>query len=278
MGGRGSSSGGGGGGGGQTSNFIGGGGGRFGGFQNLQQLIQSMQSSQQASTGAGGNGQGYYNFHAGEGNSTPDFTDNNNPALVKWQQQSDDNKTARYLAKLGKQQTPAQDAEGYAYHQSAFQNMVIDQNLNAPVYARMDARSFNAYCQANNLTPFYRGWSGGQSSKDRFEDAAASHTGTGMYGEGYYFGDRSTAASYARGATTVAALSPNARVVDLGHVQQAIINSGAKNAFQRSGGATTGHFSNNIGEAQMALKMGYNVIRTDWSYVVLTRDAVVIKK
>ena len=40
----------------------------------------------------------------------------------------------------------------------------------------------------------------------------------------------------------------------------------------------TSNYGNNQGEAQMALKMGYNVIRTDWSYVVLTRDAVVIKK
>lgn len=262
-----------------AATLIGGGGGRFGGFQNLQQLVQAMQQSTQASTGAGGNGQNTYNnFHAGEGNSTPDFTDNNNPALVKWQGQTDDTKTARYLSKLGKAQTPAQDAEGYAYYQSAFQNMVIDQNLNSPVYARMDSKSFNAYCAANNLTPIYRGWSGGQASKDRFENAAASHTGTGMYGEGYYFGDHSTASSYAGGAMTVAALSPNARVVDLQNVQAAIASSGASRAFHRSGQSTTGHFQSNSGEAQMALKMGYNVIRTSWSYVVLTRDAVVIKK
>ena len=273
MGGRGSSSGGGGG-----TVLGGGGGGRFGGFQNLQQLIGAMQSSTASSTGAGGNGSGLDDFHAGEGNSTPDYTDNNNPALLKWQNQNDDTKTARYLAKLGKMQTPAQDAEGYDYHQSAFQNMVIDQNLNAPVYARMDAKSFNAYCQANNLTPIYRGWAGGVPSRDRFENAAMSHTGAGIYGEGYYFGDKGTASGYGRGATTVAALSPNARVVDLHQVRAALARSGARSAFSRSGNTATSRYGNNDGEAQMALKMGYNVIRTGWSYVVLTRDAVVIRK
>ena len=249
-----------------------GGGGRFGGHPNLQSLIQAMQQSQ---SNASSNS---YGFHAGEGSSAADFTDNNNPALVKWQNQNDDSKTARYLSKLGKAQTPAQDAEGYTYHQSAFQNMVIDQGLNAPVYAKMDRNSFNAYCKANNLQPFYRGWSGGNASKDRFENAAAFHTGTGMYGEGLYFGDKSTASGYSGGAMTKAALSPNARVVDLSDVQAALSASGASRAFARSGQSTTGYYSKNSGESQMALKMGYNVIRTSWSYVVLSRDAVVIQK
>lgn len=255
-----------------------GGGGPLGGHQNLQSLVTAMRNSIASSTGQGGNGSGRDTFHAGEGNSTPDFTDNNNPSLVKWQQQNDDTKTAKYLSKLGKSQTPSQDAEGNAYHQSAFQNMVIDQNLNAPVYARMSAKNFDAYCKANNLTPIYRGWGSGKASRDRFENSAFSHTGTGMYGEGFYFGDKSTATSYSRGAMTVAALSPNARVVDLSKVQTAISNSGASRAFRNSGRSTTGYYSKNIGEAQMALKMGYNVIRTSWSYVVLTRDAVVIRK
>ena len=273
MGGRGSSSGAGGGA--ATSTGGGGGGGTYGGHGSLQGLIGAMQ---QAGKGNGsGVGNGWNNFHAGEGNTTGDFTDNNNPALLKWQNQNDDTKVARYLAKLGKQQTPAQDAEGYSYHQSAFQNMVIDQNLNAGVYAKLNAADFNRYVGANGLTPIYRGWSGGAASRDRFENAAASHTGTGMYGEGFYFGDRSTASSY--GSTmTVAALSPNARVVDLDVVRSQIARSRASGSFNRNGATATSHYGNNQGEAQMALKMGYNVIRTDWSYVVLTRDAVVIKK
>ena len=279
MGSRGASSGSGGGGGGSgtSSTFSGGGGGgQFGGFKNLQQLISAMQNSMQSNTNQGKGGQSL--FHDGEGNATPDFTDNGNPALMKWQGQTDDSKAAKYLAKMGKMTTPGQDSEGYAYYQSAFQNMVIDQNLNAPVYARMDNKSFDAYCKANNLEPIYRGWSGGTASKDRFENAQASHTGTGMYGEGYYFGSKSTASGYSGGSITKAALSPNARVVDINVVQSAIANSGASKAFMNSGKSTTGHFSKNMGEAQMALKMGYNVIRTSWSYVVLTRDAVVVTK
>ena len=252
-------------------------GGGYGGFGSLQGLIGAMQKVQgdNQGTGAGGN-----IFHAGEGNQNNDFTDNGNPELVKWQQQSDEDKMARYLAKIGKQQTPAQDAEGYAYYQSAFQNMVMAQNLNAPVFAKLSASDFATYCQQNGLTPIYRGWQGGASSKSRFENAKMSHTGTGMYGEGFYFGSQSTASGYSGGATTVAALSPNARVVDLNTVRNAIsgLGSKAQSAFNKSGHVPNSQFAPNHGEAQMALKLGYNVIRTDWSYVVLTRDAVVIRK
>lgn len=252
-------------------------GGGYGGFGSLQGLINAMQQSQAASTGQG-QGNGYNSFNAGEGNSTPDYTDDNNPALLKWQNQTDDRKVAAYLAKLGKAATPGQDAEGIPYHQSPFQNMVIDQNLNSPVFAKLSASDFAQYCQQNNLTPIYRGWTGGVSSRDRFEDASASHVGAGMYGEGYYFGDKTTANSYGS-IQTVGALSPKARVVDLDKVRQAISNQSSRTqaAFSHSGRTNSG-FANNQGEAQMALKMGYNVIRTDWSYVVLTRDALVIKK
>jgi hypothetical protein len=263
--------------GGRGSNSSGnGGGGGFGGFGSLQSLIQGMQQATKANTGAG-KGSGINSFNAGEGSSTPDYTANNNPALMKWQSQNDDQKVANYLAKLGKQATPGQDAEGYTYHQSPFQNMVIDQNLNAPVFATLNSSDFAKYCQQNGLTPFYRGWSG-KSSRDRFENATASHTGTGIYGEGYYFGDKATARGYGS-VTTVAALSPQARVVDLDVVRKQINAQSArtKAAFNKSG-HTNSRFGDNSGEAQMALKMGYNVIRTDWSYVVLTRDAVVIQK
>ena len=258
MGGRGSSSG-------------SGGGGGYGGHGTLQGLINAMQQAQQ-NRGSG------YGFNGNEGSGVGDYTDNNNPALLKWQNQTDDTKTARYLAKLGKAQTPAQDAEGYSYHQSQFQNMVIDMNLNAPVYAKLSAAEFNQYCQQNGLTPIYRGWESGQSSKDRFENAAASHTGAGRHGEGYYFGSASTASGYNGGALSVAALSPAARVVDVSEVQSRISASGARAAFNKSGHVASSSYMPNQGESQMALKMGYNVIRTSWCYVVLTRDAVVVKK
>ena len=241
----------------------------YGGHGSLTGLISAMQQSQASSTGYVGG------FHAGEGNNTPDYNNYGNPATVKYQSQTDPAKTGRYLARLGKQATPAQDAEGYGYYQSAFQNMVIDQNLNAPVYAKLGRNEFAKYCQQNGLEPIYRGWSG-DASKARFENAAASHTGAGMYGEGFYFGDKQTASNY--GSTmTQAALSPMARVVDLSTVRDAIAKSGYSTQLAYSGKTSSG-FGNNQGEAQMALKMGYNVIRTGWSYVVLTRDAVVIRK
>lgn len=219
-------------------------------------------------------------FHSGEGNPTGDYTNNNDPQLLKWQGQQDEAKAARYLATLGKAQTPAQDAQGYAYHQSPFQNMVISMNLNAPVYAELSAKDFNAYVQQTGLTPIYRGWSSA-ASKDRFTKAAMSHTGAGMYGEGFYFGDQYTAQNYARSSSliTTAALSPAARVVDYNEVRR-VYNSltpTMRRALTRSG-QTNSNFANNDGESQLALKMGYNVIRTDWSYVALTRDALVVRK
>lgn len=252
-------------------------GGGYGGFGTLQGLIGAMQEAQQQNSGAGNGGN---LFNAGEGNSNPDYNDNGNPQLVKWQNQTDENKMAAFLAKMGKQQTPAQDAEGYAYYQSAFQNMVIQMGLNAPVFAKLSKSDFDKYVAANGLTPIYRGWQGGKASKDRFENAAMSHTGTGMYGEGFYFGSASTASGYSGGALTKAALSPNARVVDLNTVRGALSGLGGKvqSAFSHSGHVPGSSFQPNHGEAQMALKMGYNVIRTDWSYVILTRDAVVVQK
>ena len=247
------------------------GGGPYGGHGNLQGLVQAMNQAQQNS----GTRSSSTGFNAGEGSSAADYTAGGNQALMKWQGQTDTSKTSRYLAKLGKMQTPSRDSEGYTYHQSPYQNMVIDQGLNAPVYATLSKAEFTRYCNQTNQTPFYRGWSG-SASKLRFENAKAFHTGTGMYGEGIYFGSKSTANSY--GSTqTKAALSPNARVVDINTVQRALRNSGSSRAFSNSG-RTNSSFSNNSGEAQMALKMGYNVIRTSWSYVVLTRDAVVISK
>lgn len=246
----------------------------YGGNGSLNGLISAYGRSIRSSSRAGqGNGANSFNGH--EGNMTGDYTADNNPALMKWQDQSDDTKVNRYLAKLGKTTTPSKDAQGYAYKQSPYQNMVIDQNLNAPVYAKLSASEFTKYCRATGLTPFYRGWSG-PASKNRFHSADAFHTGTGMYGEGIYFGSKSTANSYGR-TQTKAALSPNARVVDLDVVQKALGRSRSKAAFSNSG-KTNSNFSNNSGEAQMALKMGYNVIRTSWSYVVLTRDAVVVQK
>ena len=264
-------------------------GGRRGGTQpqtgpqnGKQPTIQILIQQGQASANGGSQGQAQHNnntgndFHAGEGNDTLDWTNNNNPETVKYQQ-SDDAKAQKYLARLGKAQTQAQDAEGYPYHNSAFQNMVIAQDINSPVYATLSKAQFNQYCQQTGLQPFYRGST--QSSNDRFVNAAAYHSGTGMYGEGTYFGSKSTANSYGSSIMTCA-LSPNARVVDLADVQARINSSpsGLRGALAHSGNVATSQYSSNSGEAQMAIKMGANVIRTSWCYVVLSRDAVVVRK
>lgn len=211
-------------------------------------------------------------------NTNSDYTNGGDPALAKWQGQTDEAKAARFLARLGKAQTPPADSEGYTYHQSPFQNMVIEMNLNKPAY-KMNKSDFNSYVKMTGQTPIYRGWSG-KASMDRFLNAKASHTGAGMFGEGYYFGDQATGRNYMKqNALSRAALSPEARVVDLSKVraEYSRLSPTLQRALSNSG-QTASSFSNNDGYSQLALRMGYNVIRTDWSYVVLAREALVVEE
>ena len=207
------------------------------------------------------------------------YTDNGNAALLKWQQQTDD-KAANFLAKVDRTTdlSQIQQATGdkWAFYDNPQQKFVESMNLNgkATVLSESD---FNKYVRQTGATVIYRGWSG-QNAIDRFKNSPNSHIGNGINGDGYYFStDRGTAVAYG-GTGTKAALSPNARVVSLSDVNKAIAKADPK--FQRSlskaGGGGTRTYGANDGQAQMALKMGYNAIDAGWSLIVLTRDAVIV--
>ena len=208
-----------------------------------------------------------------------DYTDNGNPELVKWQGQTDD-KSANYLAKVDKTTdlSQIQQATGdkWAFYDNPQQKLVESMNLNgsATVLSESD---FNKYVQQTGATVLYRGWSG-QDAVDRFKNSPNSHIGNGINGDGYYFSaDRSTAQGY--GATGMkAALSPSARVVSLAEVNKAISNASPKlrSSLSKAGSKGTRTYGANDGQAQMALKMGFNTIDAGWAVIPLTRDAVVI--
>jgi hypothetical protein len=208
-----------------------------------------------------------------------DYTDNGNPELLKWQGQTDD-KSANFLAKVDRTTdlSQIQQATGdkWAFYDNPQQKLVESMKLNAPATVLSES-DFNNYVKQTGATVLYRGWSG-QDAVDRFKNSPNSHIGNGINGDGYYFApDKGTARSYG-GTGTKAALSPNARVVSLTDVNKAISKASPKfqSALSKAGKGGTRTFGANKGQAQMALKMGYNTIDAGWAVIPLTRDAVVM--
>lgn len=68
------------------------------------------------------------------------------------------------------------------------------------------------------------------------------------------------------------------RVVSLDSVNNAISNSSARfrRSLQLAGSRGTRTYGVNAGQAQMAIKMGYNTIDAGWAVIPLTKDAVVV--
>ena len=208
-----------------------------------------------------------------------DYTDGNNPALLKWQGQTDD-KSANFLAKVDKQtdlaQIQAQTGDKWAFYDNPQQRLVENLGLNKPTTVLSES-DFNNYVKQTGASVLYRGWSG-QDAIDRFTQSPNSHIGNGINGDGYYFApDKGTARSYG-GTGMKAALSPNARVVsvDAVNAQIAKANPKFKSSLSKAGSYGTRTYGSNNGQAQMALKMGYNVIDAGWAVIPLTRDAVVV--
>lgn len=215
-------------------------------------------------------------------NDPGDYTDDNNPALVKYQGQEDD-KAARFLAKVWNDTDLNAEDDGYGFYDNSYQKLVLSLGLNKGPTVLSEA-DFNQYVQQTGAQVFYRGWSS-RNSADRLLNAQKTHTGTGIYGDGLYMTtDRGTASSYGSAAVTKMALSPMARTVNLSTVRSQIqkVSQRLQTGLQRAGSAGQRSYGPNIGEAQMALKMGYNVVRIDsYSgsyYYALTRDALVVSK
>ena len=208
-----------------------------------------------------------------------DYTDNGNPNLIKWQGQ-EDTKSARYLSKVDNQvdlqQIQQSTGDKWSFHDLPYQRFVSDVGLNgqATVLSKSD---FDQYVKQTGSTVLYRGWSGKDSS-DRFKQSPNSHVGNGINGDGYYYAPSlSTAKTYGSYGTE-AALAPGARVVSIVDVRAEIARRNG--TFQRSlsmaGSRGSRTYGPNQGDAQMALKMGYNVIDAGWAVVALTRDALVV--
>lgn len=243
----------------------------------------------------------------------PGYDANGNAAVQKWQGQSDDTKASRFLAGVHnnvqmQNYDPATGAygsavdaktgqvlsDGYGFYQGDYQNFSLALGLNDKPTVISDAQ-FNRMVKSNGLQVVYRGDTG-DAQIDRFMNATYSHTGVGSYGDGFYFSDKkSTANDYAaskaykatgnssNGRVLKMALSPNARIISYTDLQTAMSKAGAslKSALHKQGHSAQGANYWNSGEAQFALKMGYNVIAgcgysgSDYHYA-LTRDAFIV--
>lgn len=238
----------------------------------LNQLIQQAQS---ADFGA-----------SNDPNSFGGYDADGNPNVIKYQGQ-DENKTANFLAGTSRLDlTDPQYADGYSYHDLPLNKLLLRLGANGTPTVLDDAQ-FNQYVNQSGAPMMYRGWSG-TAAIDRFMNATHNHVGNGVMGDGYYMSpDISVAASYAKnrstgnGEITKMALSPKARVIDRSAVLRAIRNASPKlqSSLRRAGQGGSGRtYGDNDGESQMALKMGYNVIKSGNYLVAITGDALVVSK
>ena len=261
---------------GASSGSTGGGGGNYGGFGSFMGLVGAANDSSQ-------------NLSWIPSLSTKgDYTDGNNPALVKFQGQEDD-KTARFLSQTDKTvdlNNDPQYNDGYSYHDIPLNRLLAKLGINKGPTV-LSEQQFNQYVQQTGQQTMYRGWSSSASAQ-RFLNTTNNHVGNGVMGDGYYFSpDKSTAINYSgsmrtgNGEIMKVALSPNARVVDLSTVRAAIAAASPKlqGSLSKAGHYGSGRtYGGNGGEAQMALKMGYNVIQSGSYLVAITNDALVVSK
>ena len=222
-----------------------------------------------------------YGSNTLQGVYQPGYDNNGNEAVQKWQGQTED-KASKFLAKVSKMDT-ANYPDGYDYYDGEYQQFSLALGLDDKPTVMSDAQ-FEAVVQANGLQKLYRGESG-TAAVDRFMNADHSHTGIGSYGDGYYFSeDKSTANSYAaskggsQGMVMKMALSPTARVIQYQDLRAQMAKNGSNFTKALNYAGTKGKMSYlNDGEAQMALKMGYNVVTMGSGYhYALTRDAFIM--
>lgn len=212
-----------------------------------------------------------------------DYTDENNPALMQYQQKEDD-KTANFLAGTDNKidlNDPAY-ADGYVYHDIPLNKLLLRLGVGKGATVLSDS-DFDKYVQQSGQQVMYRGWSN-KGAADRFVNTTHNHVGNGRYGDGYYFSpDKGTAKAYSGdGTVTKMALSPKARVISYSDLVSKMSQASSKlqNSLRKTGGGGSGRtFASNKGEAQYALKLGYNVIDVGGGYLYgITNDAFVVSK
>ena len=87
-----------------------------------------------------------------------DYTDNNNPELVKWQGQ-EENKSARFLSKIDNQtdlaQIQAQTGDKWGFYDNPYQKMSLAFNLNKPTTELSEAADWrNCFVSRMERTGF----------------------------------------------------------------------------------------------------------------------------
>ncbi|MBR3561915.1 MAG: hypothetical protein IKN81_10410 [Oscillospiraceae bacterium] len=235
----------------------------------VTRLLQTVQSNQ-AQSGPGWQQKG-------------DYDNGGNPALLKYQQQDDD-KTADFLAGTERNidLNDPQYADGYVYHDIPLNKLLLRLGVKGGPKVVSEA-DFNAYVRQTGEQVVYRGWSGGQSSAERFMNAQNNHVGNGRYGDGYYYTpDLRTAKAFGNGVITKMAIAPTARVISYQDLRSRMAQMSPKlqSALRYTGTGGTGRtFSPNVGEAQAALKLGYNAIDVGGGYrYAVTADALIVSK
>ena len=274
-------------------------------------------ASSGASGGGGGivaglnankNQAGYQNgsWNTLQGVHMPGWDDNANPAIQKWQGQTDD-KAARFLAKnhndyqfvpdpndpsgrsggyIDPKTGEAIDTSGFNFYQGDFQRFSLATGMNSKPMV-VDEKTFDAIQQQTGAQVLYRG-EASQSQCDRFMNADYSHTGVGSFGDGYYFSQEAWVANdYAddkggrNGRVMKMMLMPSARITNYNSVNSAIAGTSAnlKSALLKQGNSAMSAY-NNEGQAQMAIKQGYNVVTvsSDYHYAVDRGCFIVCKK
>lgn len=235
----------------------------FGGFGTLQNLQNAIQNMPQPQTNP----------------VKGDYDGNGNPELIKWQQQTDNDKAARFLSGLSKRTEVIDNLktnEKWGFYNNPMQKMILKMGLNDKPTV-LSKKDFDALAAKTGAEVLSRGWSS-DDSRERFTESAFTHIGTGRYGDGLYFGSATTASSYGSSMSKVM-LSPKARVIDVQTLRSMMPKTGDLAASLRYSG-TTGdrQYYNDVGgESQWALKLGYNVIDAGWCKCVLTRDALIVR-
>lgn len=227
-----------------------------------------------------------------QGVYAPGWDDNGNPAVQKWQAQDPD-KAAKFLAKVHNDVNYSNYNDGFTFYEGDFQKFSLALGMNDKPTVLPDAQ-FDAMVKANNLQVVYRG-EAGQSQVDRFMNADFSHTGIGSYGDGFYFSDdKGVANMYAQkkggsnGRVFKAVLAPTARIITYDDLVSRMqkdgvysANSGTKlgRALSKQGksAAAGGGKYLNEGEAQYAMKLGYDVV-AGWGgyHYAVNRSAFIV--
>ena len=260
MGGRGSSSSGAGGG--LPSAFL----GSYGGLGSFKDLVNAANNNQNNMK-----------------NGTPGgYTDEDNPNLLKYQQQDPD-KLANFLAGTDRKVdlNDPQYQDGYPYHDLPLNRLLARLGINKGPTV-LNEKEFNQYCQQTGQQAMFRGWSS-TFSAERFMNTTNNHVGNGRLGDGYYFSPNlSTARVFAGGMGNdimPVALSPKANAIDI-HTLRSMMSrepQRLQTALYRAGHGGSGRtFGANNGEAQYALMKGYNVITSGDYCSAVTNDALVV--